>query len=125
MTQESPPPGILTAETESIEGGAMILRLAGEIDISSSHILTSHFEAIARDRPSGVIIDATGVSFMDSTGLHALVVGKRLGHASGTQIYLVPSRQVRRVLELVFPEPLFAARLDSVEEALSALRAAV
>jgi anti-anti-sigma factor len=79
------------------------------------------FQVIADRGLRSVIIDATDVTFMDSTGLHALVDGKRIIHETGTTIYLVPSSQVRRVLELAFPEPLFAARLDSVEEALAAL----
>lgn len=40
---------------------------------------------------------------------------------NGMRIFLVPSRQVRRVLELVFPDPIFASRLDSVEEAIAAV----
>lgn len=98
-----------------------ILKLAGEVDLSSAQVLTSQFKAILRDGFSSVVIDATGVTFMDSTGLHALVEGKRLIHENGTEIVLVPSPQVRRVLELVFPDPLFAARVDSVEEALAGL----
>lgn len=76
------------------------------------------------DRGQGavsVIIDATDVTFMDSTGLHALVEGKRMLHEKGSRIYLVPSQQVRRVLELVFPDPLFPMRLDTVAEALLAI----
>ena len=49
-----------------------------------------------------MILDATGISFMDSTGLHALVNGKRMIHEAGTRLILVPSPQMRRVLELVF-----------------------
>lgn len=122
MAHENAPKELLIAELEPIGESAALLRLIGEIDLSSSHVLTAQFEKIGRDGLTGVVIDATEVSFMDSTGLHALIEGKRLVHERGTRIFLVPSRQVRRVLELVFPEPLFAARLDTVEEALAALR---
>ncbi|MFP4555071.1 MAG: STAS domain-containing protein, partial [Actinomycetota bacterium] len=70
---------------------------------------------------TSVILDATDVTFMDSTGLHALIEGKRTLHEHGSQIFLVPSPQVQRVLELVFPDPLFASRLESVDEALSVI----
>ena len=76
---------------------------------------------MAQEPYSAVIIDASGVTFMDSTGLHALVEGKKLIHENGTRIVLVPSRQVRRVLELVFPDPLFATRVETIEEALAAI----
>jgi anti-sigma B factor antagonist len=112
---------LLTAELSHLGVGTAILHLAGEVDISSAHVLTSQFETVARSGLTGLIIDATAVTFMDSTGLHALVDGKRLIHESGTRIVLVPSRQVRRVLELVFPEPLFAARMDSMDEAIASM----
>jgi anti-sigma B factor antagonist len=109
---------LLTAELRSLGDGAAIVHLIGEVDISSAHLLNTQFKKVAKTRLRGVIIDATGVSFMDSTGLHALIEGKRLLHDTGTRIVLVPSPQVRRVLELVFPDPLFAARVDTVDEAL-------
>jgi anti-anti-sigma factor len=109
---------LLTAELRSLSDGAAILLLTGEVDISSAHLLSTRLKMAAESGLRNVIIDATNVSFMDSTGLHALVEGKRLLHDSGTRIVLVPSPQVRRVLELVFPDPLFAARVDSVDDAL-------
>lgn len=112
---------VLTAELRSLSDGAAIIHLMGEVDISSAHLLNTQFKKVAQTDLRDVIIDATGVSFMDSTGLHALVEGKRLLHETGTRIVLVPSPQVRRVLELVFPDHLFAARVDSVDEALGIL----
>lgn len=112
---------LLTVEIEAVRGDAVIARLAGEIDLSSAHILTSQLTELAQQSNSAVILDASRVTFMDSTGLHALVEGKRALHEKGIRIFLVPSRQVRRVLELVFPDRLFADRLESVDEALAAI----
>lgn len=112
---------LLTLETEPLGDDVVVVRLAGEIDISSVHLLRSKFTSLIDESRSAVILDATRVSFMDSTGLHALVEGKRTLHENGMRIFLVPSRQVRRVLELVFPDPMFASRLDSVEEAIAAV----
>lgn len=112
---------LLSLETEPLRDDVVIVRLDGEIDISSVHLLRSQFKSLTGEDRSAVILDATRVTFMDSTGLHALVEGKRLLHENGLRIFLVPSPQVRRVLELVFPDPLFASRLDSVEEAIAAL----
>lgn len=121
MAKEPNPAPLLTAGFESIRDDAAILRLVGEIDLSTVKILTQQFQVIADREFRAVIIDATEVTFMDSTGLHAFVEGKRMVHETGITIYLVPSTQVSRVLELAFPEPLFAGRFDSVEEALAAL----
>ena len=121
--QDRNPEDLLIAELRSLSDGAAILLLTGEVDISSAHLLSTQLSMAAKNELRDVIIDATSVSFMDSTGLHALVEGKRLLHDSGTRIVLVPSPQVRRVLELVFPDPLFAARVDSVDVALAIIEA--
>ena len=110
---------LLLVEVEPIRVGSVMVKLKGEVDISSAHLLGSQFSTLASNTYSSVVVDATEVTFMDSTGLHALVEGKRALHDNGTRIFLVPSRQVRRVLELVFPDPLFAFRLDTVEEAMA------
>lgn len=112
---------LLALETELLGDDVVIVRLVGEIDISSVHLLRNQFTSLIDEGRSAVILDATRVTFMDSTGLHALVEGKRTLHENGMQIFLVPSRQVRRVLELVFPDPMFASRLDSVEKAIAAV----
>lgn len=119
--EDSAAQDVLTAELRPLGRGGAILRLAGEIDISSVHVLNEQFEVAAKARCKELVIDATDVAFMDSTGLHALIDGKRLIHQNGSRIALVPSRQVRRVMELVFPDPLFAARVDTVAEALEYL----
>lgn len=115
---------LLKVETAELRDGVVVMRLAGEVDMSSADLMAKQFETLTSGNKRTVILDASQVTFMDSTGLHALVEGKRVLHEAGTQILLVPSSQVRRVLELVFPEPLFAARLNSIDEAIAALEPA-
>ena len=103
--------------------GTVVVQLKGEIDISSGQILIDAFRTIAEEQMPEVILDATGISYMDSTGFHALVDGKRMIHDGGTKLILVPSPQMRRVLELVYPGPLFAARVNTLEEALALVKA--
>jgi anti-sigma B factor antagonist len=111
----------LHCRIEELPYGAAILVLSGEIDLATAPQLVSCFQVLMDRGLTDVIIDATEVSFIDSTGLHGLTEGKRIIHERGSKIVLVPSRQVRRVLEMVFPEPLFAARLDSMDEAYAYL----
>lgn len=115
------PQELLTADLHELGDSAAILRLSGEIDISSAHKLTDQFELAAKRGYSELVIDATEVTFLDSSGLHALVEGKRLIHQNGSKIALVPSNQVRRVIELVFPGHLYATRVDTIDEAIEAL----
>ncbi len=107
-------------EVDNREHGA-VLRLSGEIDMATVSRLQEAFQELADRRLTEVIVDASMVTFMDSTGLHALVEGKRQIHETGSSLALVVSPQVRRVLELVFPESLFALRVDTMEQAREAL----
>jgi anti-sigma B factor antagonist len=107
-------------DVDDRESGA-VLRLSGEVDMTTASKLETAFQELADRRLTEVIVDASTVTFMDSTGLHALVKGKQLIHEAGSNLALVASPQVRRVLELVFPDPLFAARVDTMEQARNAL----
>jgi anti-sigma B factor antagonist len=107
-------------DVDDRESGA-VLRLSGEVDMTTASKLETAFQELADRRLTEVIVDASTVTFMDSTGLHALVKGKQLIHEAGSNLALVASHQVRRVLELVFPDPLFAARVDTMEQARNAL----
>ncbi|HET8738720.1 MAG TPA: STAS domain-containing protein [Acidimicrobiia bacterium] len=111
---------LLTVERELLGENIVILKMSGELDLATVHLLSGQLKSVAEGDREAVIIDATQVGFMDSTGLHALVEGKRQIHEAGKRIFLVPSNQVRRVLELVFPDRLFADRLDDIEQAIEA-----
>lgn len=115
------PHGLLTIELSGVGDGAAILRLRGEVDLSSADQLAEQFALAAESGWSELVIDATDVTFMDSSGLHALVEGERLISQNGNKISFVPSDQVRRVMELVFPDPPFTTRVDTIDEALGVL----
>ena len=99
----------------------LVLRLVGEVDIATVDQFREILGRLADLRRANVVIDASGVTFMDSTGLHALIEGKRAIHDVNAHIVLVCSPQVRRILELMFPERLFADRVDTMEEALAVI----
>lgn len=118
MIEDNTVQDLLTAELETLSANRAILRLAGEIDMDTVHVLADQLEMAPNGGWSSFVIDLSNVSFMDSVGLHALKEGKRLIHEHDIEIVLVTSPQVRRLFELVFPKPIFAARVDSVDEAL-------
>lgn len=111
----------LTSRIEELSDGAATLVLSGEIDLATAPGMVSRFQELADRGLTDVIVDARGVSFIDATGLHGLIEGKRIIHKKGSQIVLVPSRQMRRLLEMVFPEPIFTDRVDSLDEAYAML----
>lgn len=101
---------------------AALLELAGEIDLSTAALLEAQFRYLVDRGLTDVVIDATEVTFMDSSGLHALLNGEKIIHGAGSVVYLVPSPNVRRLLELVSAEPLMNMEFTTVVDAVEALR---
>jgi anti-anti-sigma factor len=76
-------------------------RLEGELDMATADDLSQIF----RDAPSNdpIVLDFSGVSFMDSSGLRALLEGAGQPTGCGPVVIVNPSAQVRRVLEISIP----------------------
>lgn len=77
-------------------------RLEGELDMATAGGLTELLAASGGEAP--LVLDLSGVSFMDSSGLRALLEGARLPNGSGPVVIQDPSPQVRRVLEITIPD---------------------
>jgi stage II sporulation protein AA (anti-sigma F factor antagonist) len=76
------------------------MRVQGEIDLSTAPEVRAEVGRIARPGMQ-VVIDLTGVGFMDSTGLGSLVWARRRLRRIGGDILIVrPRPNVRRVLEI-------------------------
>lgn len=86
------------------------LRLAGELDLGTAGHFRQMFQAL--DPCAGtVVVDLSGLTFIDSSGLHELVVAyKALQGAGGDLVLQSPSTQTRRVLEIVGLDRLFSIR---------------
>ena len=82
-------------------GGCTVLAVSGEVDISSSPALRSALEAAFEAGGHELWIDLCDTTFMDSSGLHALVEMQRLAEALRGQLTIIcPPGNVRRVLDL-------------------------
>lgn len=110
-----------TASVKELRRGAALLELSGEVDLATADLLRAEFEALVDRGLTDVVVDATRVTFMDSSGLHALLEGEKIIHSGGSGVYLVPSQQVRRLLDLTSAEPLLSGEFGTVEEAISAI----
>ena len=88
------------------DGDWAVLRIWGEVDLSwSQDVRRQVLEAYARAKALAVQLD--GVSYIDSSGIAALVEGFQHARSKGGRFALLaPSEAVRAVLEL--------ARLDRV-----------
>jgi anti-anti-sigma factor len=91
------------------EGDAYhLVRVSGEVDTASSGLLESRLLAVveAIDRDLGV--DLSGITFIDSSGLRALVVTQQAVASRGRQVRLVGSTpMIDRLFEITGLAPLF------------------
>lgn len=80
--------------------GATVLLLDGEVDVASADHLTDAVRDLVG--PGAVVVDFAGVSFMDSSGVRALLDAEELARAAGRAFAIVnPSRAVVRLLDLI------------------------
>jgi anti-sigma B factor antagonist len=96
-------PGELGIDITSTEGraGTPVIAVAGEIDAASAPRLTACFEAVASSQPATVTVDLTDVSFMDSSGVNALVdLCALVTPWDGTVVVAGAAPNVRRVCEI-------------------------
>lgn len=88
------------------EGGVAVISLMGDVDLENSpKVRESLLDCVGLKR--GVLVDMSGVSYIDSSGIASLVEAFQLARKSETVFALVQvSAAAMRVLEL--------ARLDRV-----------
>ena len=86
-----------------------IVGVTGEIDVATAPSLREHLAAHEAADESVVVVDLTGVTFLDSTALGVLVGAyRRLTDAGGTLRLVVIEPRILKVLEItdltsVFP----------------------
>jgi anti-sigma B factor antagonist len=87
---------------------AHVLKLSGELDIAAVDTFLEQARAAVAEADPVLVIDAGDVTFIDSTGLGALVRLREHAHATGKDIALahIP-RQMSRILELTGLSRLF------------------
>jgi anti-sigma B factor antagonist len=102
-------------------GGAHVLRLRGELDLRTVPKLRMRL-AEALQRGSGpVVVDLTEVTFIDSTGLSALLNAlRRLTRAGRRMLLATQEGPVLRLLRMTRLDSTFAL-YDSAEAALDAV----
>jgi anti-anti-sigma factor len=88
-------------ETHRIEDGVVVLPVNGELDLASVNQLRTALDAALREEAEVVRVDATGVSFLDSSALGVLLAAaKRLAERGGRMELLCVSPSIRRILEM-------------------------
>jgi anti-sigma B factor antagonist len=97
-----------------------VLAICGELDIATTAALRDQIVVALKDTTTSVIIDLSGVSFCDASGLAMLVGARRRARLHGLTITLAaPRRNVHKLLRITGLDRAFtvhptvtAARLD-------------
>jgi anti-anti-sigma factor len=82
-------------------GSEILVTATGEFDLASSPVVAATFAEAVTESCRRVVVDVSGVTFLDVAGLRALRAEPVLGDRAVEVCFRAPSGPVRRVLELV------------------------
>jgi anti-sigma B factor antagonist len=68
------------------DGATTVLAVSGELDVAGGGAVREAMEEAARERVQDLALDLREVSFLDSSGLAAVLHGARTLHALGTPL---------------------------------------
>ena len=106
---------------EELGQGRVAVRPAGRLDLVTARELRRCVDEAVDGGGTHVVVDLSGVAFVDSSGLGALIGGlKRARQAGGELRIAAPGKQVRMVLELTKLIRVLRP-YESVDEALEGL----
>src|SRR5258705_12482108 len=96
------------------DGRIVQVALTGEFDLAGLPRFEERIAAVESEVPKAIVIDLTGLRFMDSSGLRALVTADDRARKQQRRLAIVPGPpEVRRVFEITKLD----TRLDLVENA--------
>jgi anti-sigma B factor antagonist len=108
----------------SHRGGAVVITAEGEADTVTAPVLRRELTAAqdeidaATSEDRAMVLDATGVTFIDSTGLAELIRANQQCETKNIPLRLVTSPELYRILELTGLIEIFSI-VASVDDALA------
>ncbi len=93
---------------EEKKSNAVVLKLEGRLDASTTSSVKWKVESVVRGKQRNLVIDMSGISFIDSSGLGILVASLRAINKAGGDIKITSLQdQVHAVFELTRLHHLF------------------
>jgi anti-sigma B factor antagonist len=93
-------PGELSLE-HSTQADCHTLLLAGELDMATAPELEASVAGLCAEGAGEVVLDLSGLTFIDSTGLRAILAARAQCVGGGREFALIPGqRSVQRLFEL-------------------------
>jgi anti-sigma B factor antagonist len=100
--------------------GYIVVALRGELDLAEAAAVTDALRAVAARKPR-IIVDLTGLEFIDARGVAALARGRGYARNAGGDLLLAaPQRRVQRVLAIIWEAAGFGLHASVAEAAASA-----
>lgn len=96
------------------EKGAATVAVQGEIDIGTVGVFSGCLADVIGRNPHRLVIDMTGVGFLDSSGLHAFVRVRKDLPEDCTLVLRAPQSHVRQVFEISGLSTVFTFELSDV-----------
>ncbi|MEL6497426.1 MAG: STAS domain-containing protein [Planctomycetota bacterium] len=105
-------PTDITITTEQ-RGEACVLFPVGDIDLSRSPVLRASMKTALDDKPQRLVIELSGVSYMDSSGVATLVEAMQLSRKAGVGLVLCSlTERVQSIFEIARLEQVFTITED-------------
>ena len=117
MTAIEDPP--ILAVSDELVGPIRVVRCSGEIDLATVPALRDRVSRLQVDGPSRLVIDLSGVTFIDSLGLGALIGAHKRARVLKGSLVVVPSEAASRVFAATALDRVFDIRA-TLEDALDA-----
>ena len=108
------PGEVLQIDVSTGGDGSVVLTLTGEFDLVSVDAFDDVLAEIQSRRPERTVMDVSGLAFLDSSGINALLrATKALQAEGGTVVLRSPSMATRRILEITHVTELVAIVEDA------------
>jgi anti-sigma B factor antagonist len=109
----------LDVDELAVDGTTLVIALTGELDVATVEGFTAAVQRAVSDGVSAVVADLTRLTFVDSSGLAAMLGALRsLGQAGSRLVLACANPTVLRVFEITGTEQTFEI-LPTREQALA------
>lgn len=106
---------ILEVRTENSSAGVTVA-LRGELDLSTVGKVQDELRRVEADEPALVVLDLSSLTFLDSTGLRAVVTADERAREGGRRFVIVRGPDA---VQRVFTITRLEERLEMVDDASS------
>ncbi len=89
---------LLSYSTTHPEPGVAVVTISGEMDLATAPSMADELDAVRRTAPERLVVDMSAVAFLSSTGISALLKLHNRCRETTTELVVIPSRFVLRVL---------------------------